>query len=127
MPLSYTIDPGRRLITSRAYGVLRAEDVVEARERILRDKAFNPAYAHLYDMRDVSDIDLSIPVMARLAASSVVSRGTRRAFLCANDIQYAIAETFAILSEPHRHVIHVFREMSVAHAWLSERPISGIA
>ena len=73
------------------------------------------------DLRHVSDVAISVPAMARVAASAVFVPGSRHALICANEIQYGMARMFAMLSEPHGQVVHVFRELDVAEAWLMER------
>jgi len=118
MSMSYIIHAGRRVVVMRGAGVLTAEEIYDAREKIRTDRTFDPSYAQLFDLRDVAQVDISLPAMARLAASAVFSPGVRRAFVCTDDIQYQMAETYSALSEPHEQVIHVFREMNVAEAWL---------
>jgi hypothetical protein len=60
--------------------------------------------------------------MARLAASSAFAPGVRRAFVGVSDTQYSVAWTYARLSEPHDQLVHVFRDISVAEAWLQQAP-----
>jgi len=100
MPLSYTIDRRLKIVVARASGVLSEEDLRGSREQIQSDPAYSPSFAQLFDLSDVTDIEVSIPVMARIAGSSTVSPGARRAFVGVNDIQYEMARTFAALSEP---------------------------
>ena len=84
------------------------------------DPAFNRNFKQLFDLRAVTDVVVSVPAMARLAASSSFSPGVRRAFVAITDAQYNMAWTFAQLSEPHDQLVHVFRELAVAESWLME-------
>jgi len=125
MPLTYTIDRRLKIVVARASGVLSEEDLRGSREQIQSDPAYSPSFAQLFDLSDVTDIEVSIPVMARIAGSSTVSPGARRAFVGVNDIQYEMARTFAALSEPHHHSVHVFRDRAVAEAWVLEQRADG--
>ena len=84
------------------------------------DAAFNASFGQLFDLRAVTDVQVSVPAMARLAATSSFSPGVRRAFVGVSDAQYNMAWTFARLGEPHGQLVHVFRDIAVAEAWLME-------
>jgi hypothetical protein len=120
MPLTYRIDASRRIIVARASGVLTEEDLRSVRMLMQGDPAFNRNFAQLLDLRAATEIKISLPAMARLAASSAFAPGVRRAFVGVTDAQYNVAWTFAMLGEPHNQLVHVFREISVAEAWLME-------
>ena len=120
MPLTYVIDASRRIIITRASGILTEDELRSSRMLMQGDPAFNRNFKQLFDLRAVTDLAVSVPAMARLAASSSFSPGVRRAFVAITDAQYNLAWTFAQLSEPHDQLVHVFREVSVAEAWLME-------
>jgi hypothetical protein len=120
MPLTYVIDASRRIIVSRATGVLTEDDLRAAHMLVQGDPAFNPNFGQLLDLRAATDVLVSVPTMARLAATSAFAPGVRRAFVGITDAQYNMAWTFAMLSEPHDQNIHVFRDFAVAEAWLME-------
>jgi len=120
MPLTYTIDASRRIIIARASGVLTEDDLRSTHMLMQGDPAFNRNFGQLLDLRAATEVIVSVPAMARLAASSSFAPGVRRAFVGITDTQYNMAWTFAMLSEPHDQLVHVFRDMSVAEAWLME-------
>ena len=120
MPLTYMIDASRRIIVARASGVLTEDDLRSVRMLMQGDRAFNRNFAQLLDLRAATEVNVSVPAMARLAASSAFAPGVRRAFVGITDAQYNMAWTFAMLSEPHNQLVHVFRDISVAEAWLME-------
>jgi hypothetical protein len=120
MPLTYVIDASRRIIVVRASGILTESEMRSTRILVQADPAFNSNFGQLFDLRGATDIVVSVPAMARLAATSSFSPGVRRAFVGVTDVQYNVAWTFARLSEPHDQLIHVFRDISVAEAWLME-------
>jgi len=120
MPLTYVIDASRRIVVARASGVLTEDDLRSTRMLMQGDPAFNRSFAQLLDLRAATAVNVSVPAMARLAASSTFAPGVRRAFVGITDAQYNMAWTFAMLSEPHDQLVHVFRDISVAEAWLME-------
>ena len=120
MPLTYLIDASRRIIIVRASGSLTEDDLRSSRMLMQGDPAFNRNFKQLFDLRAVTEVVVSMPAMARLAASSSFTPGVRRAFVAISDAQYNMAWTFAQLSEPHDQLVHVFRDLSVAEAWLME-------
>jgi len=121
MPLTYTIDRRLKIVIARASGVLSEEDLRGSREQIQSDPAYHPTFAQLFDLSDVTDIEVSIPVMARIAGSASVAPGARHAFVGISDIQYEMARTFATLAEPHNQFVHVFRDRAIAEAWVLEQ------
>ena len=121
MPLTYTVDRGLRIVIARGNGVLSEEDLRSSWEMMQSDPSFNPSFAQLFDLSDVTDIEVSIPAMARIAGSSTAGPGARRAFVGINDVQYEVAKTFAALSEPHHQAVHVFRDRAIAEAWVLEQ------
>jgi len=120
MPLTYVIDASRRIIVARASGVLTEDDLRSTRMLMQGDPAFNRNFGQLLDLRAATAVSVSVPAMARLAASSSFAPGVRRAFVGITDAQYNMAWTFAMLSEPHDQLVHVFRDFAVAEAWLME-------
>jgi len=120
MPLTYMIDASRRIIVARASGVLTEDDLRSMRVLMQGDPGFDRTFGQLLDLRDATEIVVSLPAMARLAAASAFAPGVRRAFVGITDDQYNMAWTFAMLSEPHDQLVHVFRDMAVAEAWLME-------
>ena len=120
MPLTHVIDASRRIIVARATGILTEDDLRATRILMRGDPAFNRNFGQLLDLRAATEIIVSVPAMARLAASSAFAPGVRRAFVGATDAQYSMAWTFAMLSEPHDQLVHVFRDFAIAQAWLME-------
>src|SRR5215218_3544751 len=121
MAVTYSIDTSRRLIVSRGSGVLTDDELRSARALMQGDPAFDRSFGQLFDLRGFTEIQLSIPGMARIAASSAFAPGVRRAFVGTTEAQYEMARTFALLSEPHDQLVYAFRDISIAEAWLMEQ------
>jgi hypothetical protein len=121
MALSVTIDVERSLIVTRASGVLTFDDVLAARAETRSHPDFDPRYFDLFDLREVTEIEISGAEMARIAATSVLARGVCRAFVVKTQVQYGMARMFSGLAEPHDQNVFVFRDLAVAEAWLESR------
>ena len=56
MGMSYRIDRERRVVLTRAWGVLSTREMVDVTSRILLAPRFDPTYRSLGDLREVTDI-----------------------------------------------------------------------
>jgi hypothetical protein len=119
MPAAYEIDPRRRLVLSRGWGVLTDEDLMAHYERLRADPAFDPTYGQLADLRDVERVataGVTIEVVARIR---VFAPGVRRAVIASDDVAFGMARMFASFAEPQDQQIEVFRDARAAEDWVS--------
>ena len=121
MSLTVTIDTKRGLIITHGAGVLTLDDIAGARAQLRANPDFDPTFYELFDVRDVTEVRITGAEMARVAASSVLAPGVCRAFVIANQKQHGLARMFSGLAEPHDQRVDIFRDMSVAEAWLASR------
>jgi hypothetical protein len=121
MPLTVSVDKARGLVITHGSGVLSMSDVADARAQVRANPDFDPAFYELFDVREVTEIQLTGAEMARVAASSVLAPGVCRAFVVSNQKQHGLARMFSGLAEPHDQRVLVFRDISVAESWLSAR------
>ena len=121
MSLTVTIDKKRGLIITHGAGVLTLDDIARARAQLRANPDFDPTFYELFDVRDVTEARISGAEMARIAASSVLAPGVCRAFVIANQKQHGLARMFSGLAEPHDQRVDIFRDTSVAEAWLASR------
>ncbi|HTE46570.1 MAG TPA: hypothetical protein VK636_15060, partial [Gemmatimonadaceae bacterium] len=112
-------DRARRLVTTRSFGVMTDGDVNEIRDSFAADPAFDPTYAQLSDLRDLTDADLSVAMMDRIAQTSVFRPSTRRAYVAHTPFQFGIARMFAGMSDVHGQRVYVFRTMTEAERWIA--------
>lgn len=120
VPFSYSIDPSRRLLLTRAFGVLSDADILSGAAQLLADPAFDPTFNELMDLREVADVAMSHATMAGVAGRSILKTGVRRAFLTQNEMQFGMARMFSTLSATRGHLWRIFRSCDEALAWLSE-------
>src|SRR5690348_7200729 len=121
MPLTVTVDKKRSLIITHGSGVLTLDDVASARAQLRANPDFDPGFYELFDVRDVTEARLTGAEMARVAASSVLAPGVCRAFVIANQKQNGLARMFSGFAEPYDQRVDIFRDMTVAEAWLASR------
>ena len=115
MTLSVTIDVARGLIVTRASGILTLEDVLSARADLHSNPDFDAHYYDLFDLREVTEIQITGAEMTRIAATSMLARGVCRAFVVKTQVQYGMARMFSGLAEPHDQNVFVFRDLSLIH------------
>lgn len=70
MPVTVTIDAERRLTNTIGEGVVTDEEFLRAREHLLANPAFDPAFDRIWDFYAVTEARVSEPVVARLIAAS---------------------------------------------------------
>jgi hypothetical protein len=118
MSMSYRIDPQRRLVLTRGWGVLSAQELLDITSQILVDPRFDPTYRSLGDLREVTQIDMDTLATAHTAATPLFLPGTRRAIVATSDAVFGMARMFASFAERAGQEVRVFRELHHAEAWL---------
>jgi hypothetical protein len=70
MPVTVTIDPERRLTITIGEGVVTDEEFLRARDQLLANPAFDPAFDRIWDFYAITEVRMSEAVAARLIATS---------------------------------------------------------
>lgn len=70
MPVSVAIDPKRRLTVTTGEGVVTDEEFLRAREQLLANPAFDPAFDRIWDFYAITEARVSEVVVARLVSGS---------------------------------------------------------
>lgn len=70
MPVTVTIDPEQRLTITTGEGVVTDEEFLRARERLLADPAFDPAFDRIWDFYAITEAQVSEAVVAQLISTS---------------------------------------------------------
>lgn len=117
MPVDYRIDRLKRLVSSRAWGVLADEDLIDSRAAMGRDPAFARDLDQLYDAVEVTEVRVTSPVLLQLALSPQFAPTARRAIVVSSDVAFGMARMYAILTG-HEDTIRVFRDRPSAMQWL---------
>ncbi|MEO7084953.1 MAG: hypothetical protein ABI442_13840 [Gemmatimonadaceae bacterium] len=120
MPFSYSIDSSRRLLLTKAWGILSDADILAGAAEVRGDPGFDPTYSEIMDLCDVADIAMSPSIMAGIAGRSIFKPGVRRAFVTQNEMQFGMARMFATFGASRGHQWRVFRSTEDALLWLNE-------
>ena len=70
MPVTVIIDPERRLTVTTGEGVVTDEEFLRAREDLLANPVFDPAFDRIWDFSAITEARVSEAVVARLVATS---------------------------------------------------------
>ena len=121
MAFTYSIDPQRRLIVSRASGVFTPDDVLAVRQQAARDPAFDPTYDQIIDLAQATDLKFDYDTMLAVAASSLSQSFVGRAIVARNAEQYSLACIFQVASEQSGQRIDIFATFEEAAEWMGGR------
>src|SRR3972149_3691406 len=122
MPISYRIDPSRKLVLTTATGVLTDDDLIRHKQRLVADPAFQPDMRQLSDVRGVTDLQVT-PLGVRLMVAADEAHapalgGHRLAIVVIEDLTFGMARMYQMLAEDTTRSVGVFREIAEAEAWL---------
>jgi hypothetical protein len=119
MPTFFKIYKERRLVMSTISGVVTMADVLVHRQNLGKHPDFDPTFAQLVDLSNVTKIELNRGDMERLAQDTIFSLNSRRAALATCDIAYGLARTFEMLRESKgEEGFRVFRNLDEALDWV---------
>lgn len=120
MPADFHIETGRKMVFSKAVGVLGLAEVLDHMERLLAHPDFRPEFNQLMDFREVTEMTLSHAEIRQLALRTIFSPTSMRAFVVKGDLQFGIGRMFTTYREFEGEIgIVIFKEMKDALAWLS--------
>ncbi|TDJ26173.1 MAG: hypothetical protein E2O59_10255 [Gammaproteobacteria bacterium] len=117
MPLHYKIDTSLKVILSTATGSLKATDVDEHRKLLGEDQHFSPGFAHLIDLRLVTDLQISPRSAQSLSAKPIFGPVSKRAFVVNSDLLFGMSRIFRGWHDSALHM-EIFRSMDDAIKWL---------
>lgn len=118
MPATYRLDPGYRLVWSRAWGVV-TDDELQAHSRALAaDPRFEPSFRQLQDLTDVGEPRVTLEGLRVVAQINPFGENARRAVLVATDFTFGLARMHEMLRGEARDELQVFRDRAAALEWL---------
>ncbi len=119
MPETYLIDTRRGVVFSKGTGVFTRAEFRAHMARMAADPRFRPEFNQLVDCRGLTGFDLTADEINELAAHSIFSVRTRRAFVVSSDLQFGLSHMLAThLKFRGESGPRVFRYMREALAWL---------
>ena len=118
MPASFVIDHEKRLVRSRAWGVVVDADLRATQQGVRSDERFDPLYRQVYDFSDATELRLTGPSVRELARTSPFSPKARRAIVVSSDVGYGMARMYGLVSDRDASVFRIFRDAPSALRWL---------
>ncbi|MDB4908508.1 MAG: hypothetical protein JWO05_3292 [Gemmatimonadetes bacterium] len=118
MGMQYRIDPNRRLVLARGWGVISTRDLQDFTSQLHADLRFDPDLRSLTDLRDVTDVTVTERELRATAWMPLYSAGVRRAIVASSDIAYGLSRMYAQHAKRFGGNVRVFRTMEEAEAWL---------
>jgi hypothetical protein len=123
MPITYHIDPERRLVLTHASGILTDADLLAHKDRLARDAAFDPGMRQLSDLRAIQRLDVSAAGVRAMVdhdtANAPRRAGHRMALVVPTDDAFGMARMYQIMGRHEDGNVGVFRSMPEAEAWLA--------
>jgi hypothetical protein len=119
VPLDYRIIAAERRVLTAGSGKVTFPDAVALMRAMVADKAIDPAYSELVDLRSIQSIDLSAEQIAELAKTRIFAATSRRAIVAPVPLSFGMARMY----EAH-HIsggpatLRVFTGLKEALEWL---------
>jgi hypothetical protein len=120
MPHRIAIDPKRRLVAIRFWGPLTLADFDRARAALQEDRAFDPSFDAITDLREADMRKISLADVESIAGQSLLQSTARRAILADRSDELGLARLYSTLrGMTGQETTRVFWELSEAASWLN--------
>ncbi len=125
MPCTYVIDKQRRLVLTKAWGLVTAAEVIAHQTQLRGDADFDRTFFQLFDASGVTKLDHDQRDVQLLAAREMFSAESRRAFVAGNEVVFGIGRMFEIYRELSGvgEQVRIFQDMNAALQWLGLRAV----
>lgn len=117
MPVEYRIDPDKRMVFCRAFDELTADDFLAFRRELRADAAFDPTYSQLFDLADVTRLDVGSDFIRFLTEGDPFAADARRAAVAQTDLVFGSFRMYAQMRATEDN-IRTFRTLEEAEQWL---------
>ncbi len=122
MPMTFTIDPARKVVFTTVSDELTEQDVREYQERLLRDPQFNPEYSQLMDATTLKTVRLTSLSTERLIRTRPFKQSARCAVIAESDLAFGISRMIELHCEAQGIPFRGFRKRAEAEDWLFHNP-----
>jgi len=122
MPVTYHIDASRKLVISKATGILTAADMFVHQARLRSDPMFRPEYSQLADFTEVTEVQVTAEDIRGLATGSPFRARARRALVVPRPVLFGLARMFQAITEGQDAEVRLFDNLAEASRWLGLSP-----
>jgi hypothetical protein len=121
MPFETSFDRPRRLMITRAWGQITLPDLRAYQEQLGHRPEFDPAWAHVFDARDVTQFDISSADIRVLAETSVLADSARRAMVATDPATFGVFRMYGTSRDLRAGgpEVGVFTTLEEAIAWVT--------
>lgn len=119
---SYLINEDRKLVITRAWGMLTGADISQHRRKLGSDPRFHRSFSQLVDLTRVTSVALDYKIVRGLSHERLFSQESRRAFVAPSLLTHAMSRMFISIREStgEAEQMDVFKDRKTALRWLSE-------
>ena len=119
MPAEYKIDKSKKMVFTKAYGILTDQEAYTHQDKLRNDPDFDPGYSQLIDSTNVKNPEnLSLEAIYKLAERNPFGAGSLRAFVAPNRLLYVMFHVFQTITEKHPDEIVIFKDLTEARRFL---------
>ncbi len=118
MPCGYTIDLARSLVLSRGWDLVTDRELLAHVRTLTSDPRFARDFRQLADLRDVTDVQITVSTIREMVRLNPFGAGARRAVVITSDVVFGMARMYQILSDDSPHELQIFRKIDDALRWL---------
>ena len=122
MPISYQIDTARKFVTVVGTGILTAAEMREEQARMTREPGLEPHFDQLIDLKEVTELRLTVEDVRQLSYGSPFREGSRRVIVVDRPEDFGLARVFQALTEAHGAELRVLYDLAEARRWLELVP-----
>ena len=121
MPWTYRIDKADGIVFVKLTGSFDTQSTTVAQNRVRDDPNFDPGYRALYDLRDVTDVELTSSDMKMLGKNSPFDGSGRRAFVVSEAAMYGMTRMYLTRRNEKEGRVQLFDDVAEARMWLDLR------
>ncbi len=121
MTIKIEIDKSRKLVITRAEGLLTLEELETRQKTLLDEPEFDPSFDHLLDLSGVtSSEEITTSQLEGISRVRIFSTLSRRAIVAPGDLLFAFSRMYEVFSGSTEENYSVFRNTEEAMEWLGE-------
>ncbi len=119
MPIGYQIDEMRRFVLCTASGTVTEQELAAHRHKLSQDASLRPDFRQLFDLTEVTRLDITQEALSSFPSSKSFGTGARRAFVTGPADDPQLSDFFLHLREGSDNEIRFFKTIPDAMQWLS--------
>lgn len=112
------MDPQLRLVVSRGWGLITADDLLLGLRALRQEPGFAPDFRHLAVMDAAARISVSTAMVRVLIQEAPFGAGARRAVVTPGDLAFGLGRMYQMLRGGAVGEVDIFRDLDPAITWL---------